>query len=87
MQRLREGELLFTGCQTPNKAMSTGEETEFVRVLNLCRLFDCDRKTMERLLEKLMESHQVEVISWNGQRRVNYKQFRRAVLLQSTINF
>lgn len=67
--------------------MSTGEETEFVRVLNLCRMFDCDRKTMERLLEKLAESHEVEVICWNGQRRVNYKQFRRAVLLQSTLTF
>lgn len=67
--------------------MSTGEETEFVRVLNLCRMFDCDRKTMERLLEKLAESHQVEIINWNGQRRVNYKQFRRAVLMQSTLTF
>lgn len=58
-----------------------------MRVLNLCRMFDCDRKTMERLLEKLAESHQVEIINWNGQRRVNYKQFRRAVLLQSTLTF
>ncbi len=78
---------MFTGCQTPNKEMSTGEDTEFVRVLNLCRMFDCDRKTMERLLEKLAESHTVEVINWNGQRRVNYKQFRRAVLMQSTLTF
>lgn len=78
---------IYDGCIPPNKEMSTGEETEFVRVLNLCRMFDCDRKTMERLLEKLAESHQVEIINWNGQRRVNYKQFRRAVLLQSTLTF
>ncbi len=67
--------------------MNTSEETEYIRVLNLCRLFDCDRKTMERLLDKLAESHQVEVLVWNGQRRVNYKQFRRAVLSQSVLTF
>lgn len=43
--------------------MSTGEETECVLVLNLCRMFDCDRKTMERLLVKLAESHRVEVLN------------------------
>lgn len=60
---------------------------EFVRVLNLCRAYDCDRKTMERLLDKLAQSHGLEILVWNGQRRVNISQFRRAVLSQCVLSF
>lgn len=63
------------------------DEKEFVRVLNLCRMYDCDRKTMEKLLEKLGESHLIERLTWNGQLRVNYRQFKRAVIDQATVNF
>lgn len=63
------------------------DEVEFVRVLNLCRAFDCDRKTMERLLAKLRESYQIETLLWNGQLRVNYRQFRSAVMRQASLTF
>lgn len=65
----------------------TPASPEYVRVLNLCRAFDCDRKTMERLLSKLQESHQIETLTWNGQLRVNIRQFRSAVLQQATLTF
>lgn len=56
------------------------DEPEFLRVSSLCRKFECDKKTMEKLLHHLKESHQIELLCWNGQVRVNYHQFRRAVV-------
>lgn len=67
--------------------MNTKDEIEFVRVLNLCRAFDCDRKTMERLLDNLADRYGIEVLVWNGQKRVNYKQFRRAVVRECELHF
>lgn len=63
------------------------EEGEFVKIKTLCEMFDSDRRTMERLLSLLKESYSIEVLDWNGQKRVNIKQFRRAVLEQSVLSF
>ena len=68
--------------------MSTeAEEKEFVRVRSLCKMYDCDRKTMERLLPKLQETHEIHTTEWNGQMRVHLKEFRRAVLQRANLTF
>ena len=62
------------------------ENEDFVRLLTLCQMFDCDRRTLTKVLNKLSESYAIETINWNGQIRVNAKQFRRAVLQQNIIS-
>lgn len=59
------------------------DEPEFLRISSLCRRFECDKKTMEKLLAHLKEAYHIETLTWNGQVRVNYQQFRRAVVNQA----
>lgn len=60
---------------------------EFVKLKTLAEQFDCDSKTLVKLLAKLQEAYAIEQVIWNGVVRVNYKQFRRAVLEQATTTF
>lgn len=64
-------------------AQDLQNEPEFLRLTSLCRRFECDRKTMEKLLAHLQQAYHIETMSWNGQARVNYHQFRRAVVNQA----
>lgn len=59
----------------------------FIKLRTLAELFDCDAKTLTKLIAKLSETHEIEQISWNGITRVNYEQFRRAVLEQAKLTF
>lgn len=60
---------------------------EFIKLRTLAELFDCDAKTLTKLLAKLSETREIEQTTWNGITRVNYKQFRRAVLEQAKLTF
>jgi hypothetical protein len=60
---------------------------EFIRVKNLCELFDCDRGTIDRILHKAAESHDIPVLTWNGQRRVHLPSFRRFLMEQMNLTF
>lgn len=60
---------------------------EFIKLRTLAELFDCDAKTLAKLLAKLSETREIEQTTWNGITRVNYKQFRRAVLEQAKLTF
>lgn len=60
---------------------------EFIKLKSLAELFDCDAKTLVKLIAKLTETHEIEQTTWNGITRVNYKQFRRAVMTQAKLNF
>lgn len=60
---------------------------EFLRIKNLCELYDCDRGTMDKLLAKAAETHDIPVLVWNGQRRVHLPSLRRFLIENSTLNF
>lgn len=60
---------------------------EFVKLKTLAEAYDCDVKTLAKLLKKLEESYSIETVNWNGIIRINYKQFRRAIMDQTTQTF
>lgn len=60
---------------------------EFLRMKNLCELFDCDRGTLERLLAKARATHEIPELVWNGQRRIHLPSFRKFLLENTTVNF
>ena len=60
---------------------------EYLRIKNLCELYDCDRGTMEKLLAKARQTHDIPELVWNGQRRVHLPAFRRFLLENATLNF
>lgn len=60
---------------------------EFIKLKNLAKLFDCDAKTLQKVLDKLSESYEIKTFVWNNSLRINYEQFRRAVLEQVNLTF
>ena len=60
-------------------------ETEMVKVATLARMFDCDKRTMQEVLVKVRQSHEVPGVLWNGVERVELRAFKRAVLECATL--
>ncbi len=60
-------------------------ETEMVKVATLARMFDCDKRTMQEVLYRVRQSHDIPTVKWNGVERVDLRAFKRAVLECATI--
>lgn len=60
---------------------------EYLRIKNLCEVYDCDKGTMEKLLAKARLSHDIPELVWNGQRRIHLPSFRRFLIENATITF
>ena len=56
-----------------------------VKVATLARMFDCDKRTMQEVLYRVRQSHDVPTVKWNGVERVDLRAFKRAVLEIATI--
>ena len=56
-----------------------------VKVATLARMFDCDKRTMQEVLVKVRQSHEVPGVWWNGVERVDLRAFKRAVLECATL--
>lgn len=55
---------------------------DFVKISTASELFDCDRATMEAIIRRAQESHDVRIMEWNGQRRVHYPDLLKYALNQ-----
>lgn len=45
---------------------------DFVKISTAAELFDCDARTLEAIIRRAQETHDVPVMNWNGTRRVHY---------------
>jgi hypothetical protein len=52
--------------------MAKPKTPDLVTARFLCEQFNCDRRTMENLLFKIEQSHQIR-FEWNGRARYDYK--------------
>ena len=59
---------------------------DFVTPRFLCEQFNCDRRTMERLLYHIEQSHQIR-ITWNGHNRYDYKKVLQYLIENRNLAF
>lgn len=57
-------------------------ENEFVRINTAAARFDFDKRTLEAIIRRAQETHDIPVIEWNGQKRVHYPSLLNYALTQ-----